>query len=230
MEKITILQQEVPFLHIQKSNLKNIYIKIDQEGTVVLKSPKISRKRAVELLTKKANWIIKKRSEILSSKPKEIQTGTIISCYDKSYIAEVSVENSKVVKLIKDSSQLKFKLGHSINQQLSIQLLLDKFYQSESKRIIPERLVFLSHKTGLNYQELKFRKMKRQWGNCSFKNTITINSKASILAPDELDYLLIHELCHTKVKNHSKAFWLEVEKHLPNYKSLDKSLKKYRLD
>ena len=42
---------------------------------------------------------------------------------------------------------------------------------------------------------------------------------------DVIDYVLIHELCHTKVKNHSKNFWKEVEKYCPNYKELRKKLK-----
>mgnify|MGYP000272654426 CR=1 FL=1 len=231
MPEIIINNKVLQYSHVINRRLKNVYIKIEKGGNIVLKSSGISEIRAQELLTKKGNWILKKLKEGLDHQPIEIINGSSISCYDKTYSAEVQeAPNFKGIKLIKETDLLKFQLSPTINKQLAIQLLLNKFYRSESFKIVPNRLDYWSQKTGLKYNELKFRKMKRQWGNCSFKNVITINAKASILNPDQLDYLLVHELCHTKVKNHSKQFWKEVEKHLPNYKELDKSLKGYRLD
>ncbi len=231
MPKVIFNDHIIHYVHQKNRRLKNIYIKIEKDKTILLKSPGISEEEATKILLKKGNWILKKLSAITNLIPAEITSGSIISCYDKNYLVEINRDPTiEGVKLSKSNEKLKFNLNPKIDEKLAIKLLLDKFYKSKSLEFIPERLEYWSKKTGLLYDELKFRKMKRQWGNCSFHNTITINSKASILKPEQLDYLLVHELCHTKVKNHSKKFWQEVEKHLPNYKELDKSLKQYQLD
>ncbi|MEQ9307764.1 MAG: M48 family metallopeptidase, partial [Marinoscillum sp.] len=91
------------------------------------------------------------------------------------------------------------------------------------EKIIP-RLKKLSRSTGLQYQDLKFRWLEKRWGSCTDGNNIIINYEAIKLSHQLIDYLLIHELVHTKIKNHSKEFWAEISKHLPNYKELDEQM------
>ena len=69
------------------------------------------------------------------------------------------------------------------------------------------------------------RDMKTRWGSCSSKGNLNFNCLLMLAPPEVLDYVVVHELCHRKQMNHSKAFWLEVEKVLPNYKEVRKWLK-----
>jgi predicted metal-dependent hydrolase len=115
----------------------------------------------------------------------------------------------------------------------------DKIY-SESKEYIENHLNFLAKeylqnkynetvdklKIGLNYK-LKLRKMKSKWGVCNIKNkTITLNTKLFEKSVDEIEYVIIHELCHTVVFDHSKLFWNEVMKYCPDYKEIRKKLRR----
>lgn len=64
-------------------------------------------------------------------------------------------------------------------------------------------------------------KFDKRWGSCTSDNKISINVDAIKLPYSLIDYILVHELVHTKIKDHSKEFWAEVSKHLPNWKELD---------
>jgi predicted metal-dependent hydrolase len=87
------------------------------------------------------------------------------------------------------------------------------------------------------YNKVSIRNQKTKWGSCSAKNNISLNINL-VRLPDELrDYVILHELVHTRLKNHSREFWAELDKFVGssstnssrNAKELSKKLKKYRL-
>jgi len=78
-------------------------------------------------------------------------------------------------------------------------------------------------------RKIILRRQKTIWGSCSVKNNISLNSNLSFLRNDLIDYVILHELVHTKIKNHSKNFWEESGRVLPNAKILNRELKKITL-
>ena len=95
----------------------------------------------------------------------------------------------------------------------------------EAKNYLPSRLKFLSEKYDFKYNKIALRNQRTRFGSCSFCNNINLNINLMKYDFDVIDYVIIHELVHTKIKNHSKEFWQEVEKYCPNYKNLRKMLK-----
>lgn len=86
-----------------------------------------------------------------------------------------------------------------------------------------------SAKIKMPYKNIHFRAMKKRWGSCTISNNIIINVEAVKLSYTLIDYLIIYELCHTKVKDHSKKFWAELSKYLPNWKQLDEKMKNLKM-
>lgn len=95
----------------------------------------------------------------------------------------------------------------------------------EALKVIPERVEYFAKVIGVTYGKITIRNQKTRWGSCSSKGNLNFNCLLMLAPPEVLDYVVIHELCHRKQMNHSKAFWLEVEKVLPNYKEVRKWLK-----
>ena len=71
--------------------------------------------------------------------------------------------------------------------------------------------------------------LEKRWGSCTPSNNIIINIDAIKLPFSLIDYLIVHELTHTKIKSHSKEFWAELSKHIPNWKELDEKMYGMRL-
>ncbi len=99
----------------------------------------------------------------------------------------------------------------------------------EAKNYLPTRLEFLSKKYDFKYNKLTLRNQKTRFGSCSCQNNINLNINLMLYDFDIIDYVIIHELVHTKIKNHSRKFWTEVNKFCPNYKELRKKLKQKSL-
>lgn len=95
---------------------------------------------------------------------------------------------------------------------------LDKFYKDEAIKIITPLVEKYSEIMSLQPTLLKFRKNKRTWGSCNYKNEVNFNTLLVKYPIEIVEYVVIHELAHIKHKNHSKQFWNLVEEYCPNYK------------
>ncbi|MDD4689668.1 MAG: M48 family metallopeptidase [Eubacteriales bacterium] len=100
-----------------------------------------------------------------------------------------------------------------------------KALSKKARELIPQRVAYYSKIIGVDYGRITIRNQATRWGSCSAKGNLNFNCLL-ILAPQEvLDYVVVHELCHRKEMNHSKRFWREVGKILPDYEVHIKWLK-----
>ena len=94
---------------------------------------------------------------------------------------------------------------------------------------LQQRIEQLSKQYNFKYNKLFIKNQKTRWGSCSQKNNINLNAKLLNLPKELIDYVILHELVHTKVKNHSNEFWKTLDTYINNSKKYDKELKKYSL-
>ena len=99
----------------------------------------------------------------------------------------------------------------------------------KAKQVLKKKLDNICDKYEFKYNKLTVRDQKTRWGSCSQKNNISLNSKIMHLPEELIEYILLHELVHTRIKNHSKQFWDTLDLYIPLSKKLDKKLKKYSL-
>lgn len=92
-----------------------------------------------------------------------------------------------------------------------------------------QRLISLAQKHGFQFNRVAFRKQKTRWGSCSAKNNLNLNILLIKLPQELQDYVILHELVHTKIKNHSPQFWREMERIFPKTPVLNKQLKQYKI-
>jgi len=99
--------------------------------------------------------------------------------------------------------------------------------QTAARRMLVDRLQQLSATHGYPYHKVFVKCQKTRWGSCSGKNNINLNLALVQLPAELMDYVLLHELVHTRIKNHSPRFWQELDKLVPGARRLDKELNRY---
>lgn len=117
------------------------------------------------------------------------------------------------------------------NKVIDIKDTINQWKKEQAKRIITERVKFYIEKYNFKFDSnkntIKFRNQKTRWGSCSFDNNLNFNYNVISKSIEVIDYLVVHELIHTIIKDHSKRFWDGVCDIIPDYKNLRKELKIY---
>lgn len=119
-----------------------------------------------------------------------------------------------------------FLLSRKRVNQGSIKEELEHLYRREARKVYEQFAEQYAKKMGVSYGTLAVRNQKTKWGSCSPKKTLSFNWRV-IMAPEKVvRYLVIHELAHLEVRNHSKAFWDLVSQYDPAYQKHAEWLKK----
>lgn len=195
---------------IRKNN-KNTYLRVKEDLKIYITTNYFTSGISINNLLNSNKDEIKK---MIDSQIKKQKKKTFFNYLGNSY--EVFYDSVDDVKFLDDAVFV------------SDDVYLDKWLNRKVKEVFKERLDynFSIYKEAIPYPKLKIRNMKTRWGVCNIRdNSVTLNSKLIEYDLDKLDYVIIHELSHFIHFNHSKAFWNQVEKYVPNYKKIRNDMK-----
>lgn len=141
---------------------------------------------------------------------------------EHSDITEVKIAGTHIIAQISEDDDIR---NHKIQQMIRVKILAA--LRKEAKSYLPRRLEFLAKEHGFSYNKVKLTHASSRWGSCSSSGTISLNIALMNLPFELLDYVLIHELSHTRHMNHSTKFWAEVGLVDNQYKQHRSALKKF---
>jgi len=113
-----------------------------------------------------------------------------------------------------------------IDDQKESREALGRWLMRQTREHLIPRLQTLSLKTGLKYKRVFVKRQRTRWASCSRHGTISLNAKLLFLPSQVVDYVMIHELCHTREMSHSRRFWDLLEQQFPGYREFDDQLRK----
>ena len=161
----------------------------------------------------------------------QIKTNIYYTLYDAKNLIEKKIDwiSSSILKLEKKSVNEDEFLYLGVRKKLEDFKIknLDSFYKKEILKYLPDLVDIYSKKMNLFPTSIKYRKNKRTWGSCNYKNGLNFNILLMKFPIELMEYVIIHELAHIKHKNHSKKFWDLVEEFCPDYKQREKIFKNF---
>ncbi|MBR4149033.1 MAG: M48 family metallopeptidase [Rikenellaceae bacterium] len=210
---------------------RNIRISV-RRGRVRVAYPWFSsRERALQFLETKLDWV---RTTL--EKQQHTEANRIIRPPFRSRKHELRIVTDEqttrpTVRVTRDAITVRCASSVEIDG-VDIQELIrggiTEALRREARELLPTMVESVSRRTGLSYRSISVRATRSKWGSCSSRNDLSLSVYLMLLPDHLIEYIIIHELCHTVHRNHSAAFHALVDQHLGGReKELNRELKQY---
>lgn len=224
----TITDSEFGEIVVKKQGLaKNISLRIAPDGRLRVTMPTYAPLLAAKTVIKTSRLQIRKlldqhQSQFSYTKDQQIGKSHSLIIRLTAGATTVKTAGTRIIVNINENEDI----TAAANQQL-IRQKIAAALRKEAKGYLPRRLSFLAEEHGFSFKRTKITHASSRWGSCSSTGTISLNIGLMNLPFELIDYVIIHELCHTRHMNHSASFWREVARFDPGYKIHRAELKKY---
>ena len=228
---------EVTFMHKNREirfniiyrKRKTMSLEIKRDGIINVIAPNgLDKTFIVDKVKNKSDWIIKKLDEIevLNNNryTRSYESGDIFLYLGNEYMLEVLVDKTTIGTSVSLENNKLIVRSNSNNKDV-IQRALKNWYTDETLGITKERINYYKLFFEDTVTSIKIKDQKSRWASCTYKNEILFNLRCSMMPIQIIDYIVVHEMCHIEHRNHSKDFYLAVERILPDYKERVKWLK-----
>ena len=204
-----------------RREVKNARLRVCEDGTVQLFVPMAFTDEDIKkLLEKKAKWIASKRQFFEQKTKIQLRRNEILLFGNRyAYYYSSKYQNKVVVNHESKTIQAKRDLLDTTMQE--------KWLKSVARKYILSRTETLSKALLMSYNKLYIRSQKRKWGNCSKEKNISINWRVIKAPKFVIDYIIIHELCHTVIMKHTVRFQTLLRSHCPDCEAAQAWLDEY---
>jgi predicted metal-dependent hydrolase len=212
-----------PILVSRRKGARSLRIAIKSDGQVRLTIPYgVPEFIAKKFVQSKLDWIEEHRqvNEVLKDHDHIGKNHTLHILRTDSSRSHSKITATAIIVHVPE----KLDLSEVAAQEI-IAKACEKALLQESENLLPQRLESLASKHSIEYTSCQIKKLKSRWGACDNLNNITLNSFLIQLDWKLIDYVLLHELAHTKYHHHQAAFWEYLSTIFPEYKDIRKELK-----
>jgi predicted metal-dependent hydrolase len=208
---------------IVRTKRKTIALIVRPDGSLLVRAPLRASNRSIqEFVSRNKGWIDKTRAKITAiapPPPKQYVPGEKFEYLGNVYSLEIVLHQKKSL-LLEDG---RFKLAASAQENAGS--VFERWYKEQARQILNERVEFFARQHGFQYSKVGISSARTRWGSCSAKGALNFSWRLIQAPMEAVDYVVVHELVHTVVHDHSRKFWSKLEQTLPDYRERRKWLR-----
>lgn len=216
-------------VHLYKRRgTRGIRLSINHDGEVRVSMPHwVPYRVGAEFATSKRNWIKTKQQPAV-----ELRHGSRIGkAHHLAFITQP--ERRALATRVTTSGEIRIYMpAHLLPEHAEVQQAAQRAsiraLRQQAEKLLPQRLQTLAAHHGFAYQDVAVKQLKSRWGSCTEQGNIALSSFLMQLPWHLIDYVIMHELLHTRIMAHSPAFWDELAQYVPNLPAIRKEIRTYR--
>jgi len=234
-----ILYMNMPQITIirSKRRKRTVSLHVEQDGGLRVLAPnRTSLKFINSFIEERKDWIENRRKEIQTKKersPIKLEHNSKISFIGNKIRLIVKYTDKDIVvssSYCEKNSEIYINIPSNMpddvqKEEIKTEIIL--WYKKQAREYLPKRMKYWAEKTSLYPTKIITNNAKQQWGSCNSKNEIRLNWRLILANSDLIDYVIVHELCHIKHKNHGVRFWALCAKIIPDMIKRRKNLRKW---
>jgi predicted metal-dependent hydrolase len=209
---------------------KTIEITLDPERGVLVRSPaRTTRKDISELVQKRAGWILNHATEaILDPTPRRFTDGETLFYLGEQVPIVTDTALDGRISLSLEGGAFHISAPSDMSEEdraAAVREVVERWYRREAARLLPEIVLRWQGKVSRKKPtQVLIRSQRRRWGSCSSDGSIRLNWRIVMAEAALIDYVVVHELAHLDVMDHSPRYWQKVESAMPDYRLRRKRL------
>jgi len=213
--------RDIEYQLLRSCERKTADIVIERDGLISVRVPAhLSEEQADAVVERKRLWIYRNLAEWRDLNAtrvvREWVNGEGFLYLGSSYRLLLTQEQDEPVKL-KDG---RFCLRRAIVEgggEQAAKRAFEKFYTEKAEERIQKRVAYFAPKVGVSPLSVEVKEIGYRWATCSSDGRLSFHWKCMMASPKAIDYIVVHELCHLRHRDHTDAFWNEVDKVMPDY-------------
>lgn len=210
-----LLRMTIPIDHLIHSRRKTVALIIQRDGSLIVRAPlRMSNLHIQEFVQSHAEWIREKQAQAQAAPPppkKHYVDGETFLYLGKETPLTIVARHRPALTF----SGARFHLANS-HLPKARQVFIH-WYRKQAMIVISERVVYLATRNKLTYRKIRISSARTRWGSCSTNGTLSFTWRLIMAPPEVIDYVVVHELAHTQIKNHSSNFWHRVAEIMPEF-------------
>jgi predicted metal-dependent hydrolase len=217
---ITRKSGDIEYLLLRSNLRRTADIILERDGTITVRAPRhFSDDRVDQIIEKKRYWIYKNLAEWrdlnVTRVVREFRNGEGFLYLGRSYRLSLVIDQDEPLTL----KNGRFRLQRQIAEAGDVvsRAAFRDFYCNKGKDKLPQRVNSFEAKVGVAVKEVCVRDLGFRWASCNAKGKLAFHWKCMMAPLMIIDYIVVHELCHLRYRDHTQAFWNEIDKVMPDY-------------
>lgn len=213
--------KDIEYELLRSDERKTADIVIERDGHISVRAPQhLSEEQIDDVVARKRLWIYRNLAEWRDLNAtrvvREWVNGEGFLYLGASYRLLLVQEQDEPLKLKDGRFCLQRKLVEAGGEEAA-KRVFEKFYSEKGVERIKKRVAYFSPKVGVSPSSIEVREIGYRWGTCTSDGRLSFHWKSMMATPRVIDYIVVHELCHLHHRDHTEAYWNEVDKVMPDY-------------
>ncbi len=223
--------RDIEYQLLRSGDRKTADVVIERNGKVSVRVPAhLTEQQADAVVERKRLWIYRNLAEWRDLNAtrvvREWVNGEGFLYLGASYRLLLVQDQDEPLKLKDGRFCLQRKIVES-GGEIAAKRVFEKFYAEKGLERIKRRVAYFAPKVGVLPASIEVKELGYRWASCTSEGRLSFHWKCVMALPKVIDYIIVHELCHLHHRDHTDAFWNEVDKVMPDYYGRKAWLREY---
>lgn len=215
IKKIKYGNSVIQYNLIKSKRRKTSQITVTSDG-VTVRTPQTKTTADVKrIIQERVQWIFKKQLHFARHKKPVFSIKSTLSVQGKDYKIHIIHNSTEKTRLVGNTIEFHIPQKRHKTEQIKTQYQI--YLEKRAKALFPKLVQELASKVGTSPTKINIKQLKDRWGSATPTGEINLNSNLIKAPRNVIKYVILHELCHFKIKEHSPRFWNLIAQHMPEY-------------